>query len=101
MHIPLRRVDTFVLTHDLRFHEDIGGAGSTFLMEGFKIHFGWECASDDPDCVPASSQEISRDQGLINGLLGAGAAMYVKSRMNECPNHWYNDVKLTLRFVLS
>ena len=60
----------------LSFLIDIGGAGATFLMDGFKIHFGWECDYDaDPDCVPATDSEISTDQGLINGLFGAGAAM--------------------------
>mmetsp|Transcript_30025 Transcript_30025/g.72878 ORF Transcript_30025/g.72878 Transcript_30025/m.72878 type:complete len:164 (+) Transcript_30025:423-914(+) len=59
----------------LIFGYDIGGAGATFLMDGFKIHFGWECAEDDLDCTPASSSQISTDQGLINGLFGTGAAM--------------------------
>lgn len=59
----------------LIFGYDIGGAGATFVMTGFKIHFGWECAPDDPDCVPATTEEITRDQGLINGLFGVGAAL--------------------------
>jgi hypothetical protein len=50
-------------------------SGATFLMEGFKIHFGWECASDDVGCVPKSTNEINTDKGLINGLFGTGAAM--------------------------
>ena len=44
-------------------------------MDGFKIHFGWECAEDDLDCIPTSSSQISTEQGLINGLFGTGAAM--------------------------
>ncbi|KAL3929314.1 MAG: hypothetical protein SGARI_004783 [Bacillariaceae sp.] len=52
----------------LIFGYDIGGAGATFLMDGFKIHFGWECAPDDLDCTPASDDEIATDKGLINGL---------------------------------
>jgi len=59
----------------LIFGYDVGGAGATFLMDGFKIHFGWECADDDPDCVPATDDEINKDQGLINGLFGTGAAI--------------------------
>eukprot|EP00529_Nitzschia_sp_RCC80_P012147 CAMPEP_0113454252 /NCGR_PEP_ID=MMETSP0014_2-20120614/7768_1 /TAXON_ID=2857 /ORGANISM="Nitzschia sp." /LENGTH=561 /DNA_ID=CAMNT_0000345653 /DNA_START=215 /DNA_END=1897 /DNA_ORIENTATION=+ /assembly_acc=CAM_ASM_000159 len=59
----------------LIFGYDIGGAGATFLMDGFKIHFGWECAEDDLDCTPASSSQISTEQGLINGLFGTGAAI--------------------------
>lgn len=31
----------------LIFGYDIGGAGATFVMDGFKIHFDWECAPDD------------------------------------------------------
>jgi hypothetical protein len=49
--------------------------GATFLMDGFKIHFGWECPDDDTTCVPESESDISADQGLINGLFGTGAAM--------------------------
>ena len=59
----------------LIFGYDIGGAGATFVMDGFKIHFGWECVPDDLDCVPAPESEINKDQGLINGLFGAGAAL--------------------------
>lgn len=50
-------------------------SGGTFLMQGFKLQFGWECASDDPTCVPVSESEINTDKGLINGLFGTGAAM--------------------------
>lgn len=57
----------------LIFGYDIAGAGATFIMEGFRIHFGWDCASDDPTCVPATSSEIDLDKGLINGLFGIGA----------------------------
>jgi hypothetical protein len=53
----------------------VGGAGATFLMDGFKIYFGWECVPGDVDCVPASDKDINKDQGLINGLFGTGAAM--------------------------
>lgn len=59
----------------LIFGYDIAGAGATFVMDGFRIHFGWDCAADDPDCVPKSQAEIDRDQGLINGLFGAGATL--------------------------
>jgi ABC-type methionine transport system permease subunit len=31
----------------LIFGYDIGGAGATFVMDGFKYHFGWECHPDD------------------------------------------------------
>ncbi len=73
-HIPL--------THHSRCHIDspdviitASSTGATFLMEGFKIHFGWTCAPDDVGCVPASTSEINTDKGLINGLFGTGAAM--------------------------
>jgi hypothetical protein len=49
--------------------------GATFLMEGFRVYFGWDCPENSTDCVPASESEINTDQGLINGLFGAGAAM--------------------------
>lgn len=58
----------------LVFGYDIGGAGATFVMEGFRNHFGWSCPADALDCVAATQGEIDRDQGLINGLFGAGAA---------------------------
>lgn len=57
----------------LIFGYDIAGAGATFVMEGFKLHFGWECAPDDIDCTPASEGQINLDKGLINGLFGVGA----------------------------
>ena len=44
-------------------------------MDGFRIHFGWDCAPDDLDCTEASDSQISTDQGLINGLFGTGAAI--------------------------
>jgi MFS transporter, SP family, sugar:H+ symporter len=59
----------------LIFGYDIGGAGGTFVMTGFKEHFGWECAPTDVDCTPASDSTIHMDQGLINGLFGAGATI--------------------------
>jgi SP family sugar:H+ symporter-like MFS transporter len=59
----------------LIFGFDIGGAGGTFVMSGFKEHFGWECAPTATDCTPASYQQIHLDQGLINGLFGAGATV--------------------------
>jgi hypothetical protein len=54
---------------------DIGGAGATFVMEAFRLYFGWDCPEGDEACVPASQSKIDTDQGLINGLFGAGAAM--------------------------
>jgi sugar porter (SP) family MFS transporter len=59
----------------LIFGYDIAGAGATFVMDSFQEHFGWTCAPDDTSCVPATQQEISRDQGLINGLFGFGATI--------------------------
>ena len=59
----------------LIFGYDIGGAGATFVMDGFRQHFGWDCAPGNDTCVPASESEINKDQGLINGLFGAGAAL--------------------------
>lgn len=58
----------------LVFGFDIGGAGATFVMTGFREHFGWSCAPDDVECVPATQSQIDTDQGLINGLFGTGAA---------------------------
>jgi len=49
----------------LIFGYDIGGAGATFVMDGFKAHFGWDTASQ---------RSIDIDTGLINGLFGTGAA---------------------------
>eukprot|EP00804_Cyclotella_cryptica_P007220 CCRYP_009747-RB/>CCRYP_009747-RB protein AED:0.12 eAED:0.12 QI:189/1/1/1/0.90/0.83/12/500/538 len=58
----------------LIFGYDIGGAGATFVMDGFKYHFGWACAPDDYECVPKSQRQIDIETGLINGLFGTGAA---------------------------
>lgn len=49
----------------LIFGYDIGGAGATFVMDGFKEHFGWDTADQST---------IDTEKGLINGLFGAGAA---------------------------
>lgn len=58
----------------LIFGYDIGGAGATFVMEGFQEHFGWSCPAEELDCVAKTQSQIDADQGLINGLFGAGAA---------------------------
>lgn len=49
--------------------------GATFVMEGFRTHFGWSCATDDLACVPATQHQEDIETGLINGLFGAGAAL--------------------------
>ena len=59
----------------LIFGYDIAGAGATFVMEGFRVHFKWDCAEGAIDCIPATAGEIDRDKGLINGLFGVGAAI--------------------------
>merc|ERR1712157_177682 len=59
----------------LIFGYDIGGAGVTFVMDGFRTHFGWTCAADDVACVPATQKQEDIEKGLINGLFGAGAAL--------------------------
>jgi hypothetical protein len=48
-------------------------------MDGFRQEFGWDCppSNDDSSCVPRSQHDIDKDQGLINGLFGIGACMYV------------------------
>ncbi|GKY92305.1 glucose import [Mayamaea pseudoterrestris] len=59
----------------LIFGYDIAGAGATFLMKGFRVHFGWDCDPSDTSCVPATQREIDRDQGMINGMFGLGATI--------------------------
>eukprot|EP00934_Nitzschia_sp_Nitz4_P004462 Nitzschia sp. Nitz4//scaffold2_size372955//4151//5861//NITZ4_000349-RA/size372955-snap-gene-0.0-mRNA-1//1//CDS//3329546554//4452//frame0 len=59
----------------LIFGYDIGGAGATFVMDGFRFQFGWDCPEGAVDCQPATQSQIDVDQGLINGLFGAGAAI--------------------------
>lgn len=44
-------------------------------MEGFKQHFGWECAPEDTECTPATQSKIDTETGLINALFGVGAAL--------------------------
>jgi len=51
----------------LCFGYDIGGAGGTFVMDGFKDHFGWTNSTSD--------SEIAFDKGMINGLFGIGAML--------------------------
>lgn len=58
----------------LVFGFDIGGAGATFVMTGFKEHFNWACPPDDSTCVPVDQAQQDREAGLINGLFGTGAA---------------------------
>ena len=55
----------------LIFGYDIAGAGATFLMPGFQEHFHW-CQEN---CTTAELHQINRDEGLINGLFGAGATL--------------------------
>merc|ERR1712176_746673 len=59
----------------LIFGYDIGGAGATFVMDGFRTHFGWSCPTDDLTCVAATQNQEDVQKGLINGLFGAGAAL--------------------------
>lgn len=59
----------------LIFGYDIAGAGATFVMKGFRIHFGWDCEVSKENCTPASNEQISLDKGLINGLFGIGATI--------------------------
>ncbi len=56
----------------LIFGFDIGGAGGTFVMDGFRQHFGWDDATGSQ--VVTDSQ-ISFDKGMINGCFGVGAAI--------------------------
>ena len=58
----------------LIFGYDIAGAGATFLMEGFREHFKWDCPPDAVDCTDATQATIDLDKGLINALFGIGAA---------------------------
>merc|ERR1712176_365965 len=57
------------------FGYDIGGAGATFVMDGFRTHFGWSCSTDDLTCIAATQNQEDVQKGLINGLFGAGAAL--------------------------
>lgn len=80
------------VTGGLIFGYDIAGAGATFVMTGFQEHFGWKCAQDDLDCVPKTEDQIQIDQGLINGLFGAGATVgaimnpYLADRLGRKPS---------------
>lgn len=56
----------------LIFGYDMGNTSATFLMPGFQEHVGW-CQGDY--CTQAERDRINRDQGLINGLFCAGAAI--------------------------
>ena len=47
----------------------VAGAGATFVMSGFRLHFGWDCAEgEDTECTPATLDRVDTDKGLINGL---------------------------------
>ena len=75
----------------LIFGYDIAGAGATFVMDGFRHHFKWECPEDAIDCTDASDGTIDRDKGLINGLFGVGATVgalinsYVAEKLGRRP----------------
>jgi sugar porter (SP) family MFS transporter len=83
----------------LIFGYDIAGAGATFVMEGFQLHFGWECAEGDVSCVPATQNEIDRDQGLINGLFGAGATIGAISAPWLADNYGRRACMFTAAFI--
>lgn len=57
----------------LIFGYDIGGAGATFVMDGFMHQFQWKCAPDALDCVPKSTDRINLEKGMINAFFGIGA----------------------------
>ena len=51
-----------------RLKPQIGGSGGTFVMQGFREHFGWEWP------IPAEeSPEVLQQQGWINALFTLGA----------------------------
>jgi len=54
------------------FGFDIGGAGGTFGMDGFRKHFGWD---DAQGTQIVSDGKIAFDKGMINGLFGIGATI--------------------------
>ena len=53
------------------FGYDIGGAGGTFGMDGFRQHFGWDSNGEQV----VSDSKIAFDKGMINGLFGVGAML--------------------------
>lgn len=55
----------------LVFGWDVAGAGGSFLMTGFNVHFGWTTVYGSP---LASEQEIQFAKSMIFGLFGLGAA---------------------------
>ena len=57
-------------THNKRIGYDIGGAGGSYSMEGYRQHFGWDNAAGNQT---VSDAQISLDKGLINGLFALGA----------------------------
>lgn len=59
----------------LIFGYDIAGAGATFVMDGFREHFEWDCPEGALDCTEAPASTIDKDKGLINGFFGIGAAV--------------------------
>lgn len=55
----------------LVFGFDIGGAGGSFVMDGFKRQFGW---IDSSGVAAKSEDAIAQEQGWINSILTLGAA---------------------------
>lgn len=49
------------------------GAGGTFVMTGFREHFGWQCSPDDTDCVPKTESQIETERSLITALMNVGS----------------------------
>ena len=62
-HIPLLSLHYIRLI----FGYDIGGAGATFVMDGFIEHFGWDTASQS---------QIDTETGLINGKISYTHIIY-------------------------
>ena len=67
-HIPLLSLHYIRLI----FGYDIGGAGATFVMDGFIEHFGWDTASQS---------QIDTETGLINGKISYILISYTLSHV--------------------
>lgn len=59
----------------LIFGFQLTGAGGTFVMSGFREHFGWACAPEDTDCVPLSDSQVDTERAIISAMLTIGATI--------------------------
>lgn len=71
----------------LMYGLDLGTIGASYVMDGFRQHVNWDCASSSCGDV---SDNVNRDKGLISFFFGIGATIgsmvnpYFAERYGRC-----------------